>query len=65
MYPNHRTNINNIIFVKNINIHRYVDSAVAGNKYELEEMLDKWLSLIPIVQQLVRNKYPFLNPKWT
>lgn len=54
-YPEHCCNSHNIIFVKNIKIHQIVDSVISVNEFELYEMLNKWLSLIPIVQQLVRR----------
>lgn len=35
-YPLYRNNVNNIVFVDNIQQHHWVDSMVAGRKFEIE-----------------------------
>lgn len=41
-YPKYRNDINNIVFVDNIEQHRRVDSIIAGRKYEVEEKVKEW-----------------------
>ncbi|MDR2190925.1 MAG: hypothetical protein LBP53_07315 [Candidatus Peribacteria bacterium] len=61
MFPIYNIEPNNIIVVADESLHRMVDSAVSGNKYKLKEMLENGLSLVPIVQQFVRDNYPQLH----
>jgi hypothetical protein len=61
MHPKYKYDPNNIIVVANEELHHLVDSAVAGQKHKLAEMLNNWLPLAPIVKQFVLSKYPQLR----
>jgi hypothetical protein len=41
MFPEYRLNPNNIIFVKSLELHHWVDSVVNGRKQEFKDWIDQ------------------------
>lgn len=49
-YPKYRNNVNNIVFVDNVEQHHRVDSVIAGEKFYVMELVDNW-KLIPRIKE--------------
>ena len=58
MYPEFRNNINNIVFVDNIEQHHRVDQQIAGKKYLVQQLVLK-NELIP----RLKKKWDFFSNK--
>lgn len=49
-YPKYRNDVNNIVFVDNVEQHHRVDSMVAGEKYYVQELVENG-QLIPRLKE--------------